>query len=193
VSGQLAPYLPEAHVRHAIDDADRQLGVARSVISGHRGWIGADARTRLAEAERLRLDLAQLAATPIGEDDREQALADARRCGQLAAEALQLAQRDIDSSRPNDGGWGGPVRRGAAAAEATSPAASWAASSSVDPGRHLRLIGPQSDDTNRIGRARRGIRLRFAIVLSPRRRAVNASGGEFLRPGGALAVSEMTP
>lgn len=101
------PVPPESHVRHAIDDADRQLGVTRSVISGHRGWIGADARTRLAEAERLRLELAQLAAGPIGEDDREQALADARRCGQLAAEALQLAQRDIDSSRPNDGGWGG--------------------------------------------------------------------------------------
>lgn len=100
------PVPPEAHVRHAIDDADRQLGVARSVISGHRGWIGADARTRLAEAERLRLDLGALA-TPIDEDDREQALLDARRCGQLAAEALQLAQRDIDSSRPNDGGWGG--------------------------------------------------------------------------------------
>jgi len=100
------PAPPESHVRHAIDDADRQLGVARSVISGHRGWIGADARTRLAEAERIRLDLAALSAQPIGEDDREQALADARRCGQLAAEALQLAQRDIDSSRPNDGGWG---------------------------------------------------------------------------------------
>lgn len=106
------PVPPEAHVRHAIDDADRQLGVARSVISGHRGWIGADARTRLAEAERLRVDLGALAATPIPEDDREQALADARRCGQLAAEALQLAQRDIDSSRPNDGGWGGPGQGG---------------------------------------------------------------------------------
>ena len=94
-------------MRHAIDDADRQLGVARSVISGHRGWIGADARTRLAEAERIRLDLSAISAQPIGEDDREQVLADARRCGQLAAEALQLAQRDIDSSRPNDGGWGG--------------------------------------------------------------------------------------
>lgn len=101
------PAPPEAHVRHAIDDADRQLGVARSVISGHRGWIGADARTRLAEAERLRVDLAALAAAPIAEDDREQALTDARRCGQLASEALRLAQRDIDSSRPDDG-WGGP-------------------------------------------------------------------------------------
>ncbi|GAA3038786.1 hypothetical protein [Microbacterium dextranolyticum] len=106
------PVPPEAHVRHAIDDADRQLGVARTVISGHRGWIGADARTRLAEAERLRIDLGTLAATPIEEDDREQALADARRCGQLAAEALHLAQRDIDSSRPDDGGWGGPGQGG---------------------------------------------------------------------------------
>lgn len=108
------PVPPEAHVRHAIDDADRQLGVARSVISGHRGWIGADARTRLAEAERLRQDLSAFAGAAIAEDDRERALADARRCGQLAAEALQLAQRDIDSSRPNDGGWnqGGGQRGG---------------------------------------------------------------------------------
>ena len=106
------PPPPEAHVRHAIDDADRQLGVARSVISGHRGWIGADARTRLAEAERIRLDLSALTGQPIPEDDREQALADARRCGQLASEALQLAQRDIDSSRPNDDNWGGPGQGG---------------------------------------------------------------------------------
>ena len=27
-----------------------------NVIAGHRGWIGADARTRLAEAERTRTD-----------------------------------------------------------------------------------------------------------------------------------------
>ncbi|MFT4136023.1 hypothetical protein [Microbacterium sp.] len=98
------PVPPESHVRHAIDDADRQLGVARSVIAGHRGWIGADARTRLAEAERLRLELP---AGAIAEDDRERVFADARRCGMLAAEALQLAQRDIDSGRPQDpGGWG---------------------------------------------------------------------------------------
>lgn len=106
------PLPPESHVRHAIDDADRQLGVARSVISGHRGWIGADARTRLAEAERIRLELAPFIGAPIHEDLREQALADARRCGMLAAEALQLAQRDIDSSRPNDSGWGQGGGRG---------------------------------------------------------------------------------
>lgn len=103
------PVVPETHVWHAIDDADRQLGVARSVISGHRGWIGADARTRLAEAERIRLDLRWGPGIAVPEDDRDQAMADARRCGQLASEALQLAQRDIDSSRPQGpgGGWGG--------------------------------------------------------------------------------------
>jgi len=92
------------HVQHAIDDADRQIGVARGLIAGHRGWIGADARTRLAEAERLRVDLTDLVPA---EETREQALATARRVAHLASEALQLAQRDIDSSRPDDQGWGG--------------------------------------------------------------------------------------
>jgi len=101
-------------VQHAVDDADRQLGVARGLIAGHRGWIGADARTRLAEAERLRVDVPTLLPA---EDTREQALGAARRVAQLASEALQLAQRDIDSSRPQDqgwggGGWGGGGRRG---------------------------------------------------------------------------------
>ncbi len=102
------PVPAESHVRHAIEDSDRQLGVARSVIAGHRGWIGADARTRLAESERIRLDLERFVGAPIDEDDREKAMADARRCGQLAGEALQLAQRDIDSSRPSSG-WDGPM------------------------------------------------------------------------------------
>ncbi|GAA3630311.1 hypothetical protein GCM10022200_11280 [Microbacterium awajiense] len=105
-----------AHVRHAIDDADRQLAVARDVIAGHRGWIGADARTRLAEAERVRIDLdrhlgtSAAAATQIDEDHREQALDMARRAAFLASEGLQLAQRDIDGARPQTapGGMGMP-------------------------------------------------------------------------------------
>ncbi|MDJ1112964.1 hypothetical protein [Microbacterium dauci] len=108
------PIPAESHVHHAIDDADRQIGVARSVISGHRGWIGADARTRLAEAERIRGELMAFAG-PIAEDDRERAMTLARRAGQLAGQALELAQRDIDSSRPNDwggGGYGGGRRGG---------------------------------------------------------------------------------
>ena len=109
-------------VRHGIDDAGRQLAVARDVIAGHRGWIGADARTRLAEAERVRADLQQLigsaagsGAADVAEDHREQALGLARRVAFLAGEALTLAQRDIDSSRPQGpgpGGWGDGGRGG---------------------------------------------------------------------------------
>jgi len=121
------PIPPIEHVRHAIDDADRQLAVSRDVIAGHRGWIGADARTRVAEAERIRIDLDRYlgtsasAATTIDEDQREQALAMARRVAFLANEGLQLAQRDIDASRPQNGpgqwgppnqGWGGGGGRG---------------------------------------------------------------------------------
>ncbi|WP_127794468.1 hypothetical protein [Agromyces sp. LHK192] len=111
------PVPPLEHVIHAIDDADRQLAVARDLIAGHRGWIGADARTRLAEADRIRAELDQFlgsaaASHSIDEDDREQAMGMARRTAHLAGEALQLARRDIDSSRPQDpwgggGGWGG--------------------------------------------------------------------------------------
>lgn len=104
------PVPSQAHVDHAVDDADRQISVARSVIAGHRGYIGADARTRLAEAERLR---AEVPLGPIDEDSRERAMLVARRAGTLASEALQLAQQDIESSRPNDwDGWGGRGGRG---------------------------------------------------------------------------------
>jgi len=110
------PVPSQEQVEHAIDDADRQLAVARGLITGHRGWIGADARTRFVEAERLR---AGLPLGPVAEDDRETVLATARRTGALAAEALQIAQRDIEQSRPSDwgdggggGGWGGGYGRG---------------------------------------------------------------------------------
>jgi len=109
------PVPSQEQVEHAIDDADRQLAVARGLITGHRGWIGADARTRFVEAERLR---ASLPLGPVAEDDRETVLATARRTGALAAEALQIAQRDIEQSRPSDwgdgggGGWGGGYGRG---------------------------------------------------------------------------------
>ncbi|WP_460774856.1 hypothetical protein [Microbacterium sp. GXF7504] len=95
-------------VRHAVDDADRQIAVARSLIDGHRGWIGADARTRLAESQRVRADIDRL---PPVDDSREQALPMARRASELASEALRLAQRDIDESRPRDQ-WGGGPRPG---------------------------------------------------------------------------------
>src|SRR6185312_6818011 len=83
--------LPAAEMVHnAIDDADRQLAVARDLIGGHRGWIGADARTRLAEAERMREEVVRLVGAdaaagvrPVAEQHREQALGLARRSGYL--------------------------------------------------------------------------------------------------------------
>lgn len=110
------PLPPVNHVHHAIEDADRKLDVARDAIAGHPGWIGAEALTRLAESERIRVDLhhslGTSAATAIvnHEDHRKQAMAMARRVAMLAGEALHLARRDIDAARRQDHGlWGGHV------------------------------------------------------------------------------------
>ncbi|MBK0418926.1 hypothetical protein JD276_07750 [Leucobacter sp. CSA1] len=97
--------LPSAeHVWHEVGVADRALGIADGLINGHRGWIGADARTRFAEAQRIRFEIDPLV---VPEETRERAQQLARRTAQLADEAVRLAQRDIDSSRPDDDDWGG--------------------------------------------------------------------------------------
>ena len=96
--------IPSAeHVHHEIAAADRAIGVAASLVDGHRGWIGADARTRLAEAQRLRDEIGTMPAT---EDTRERAQHLAREATRLANDAVRLAQRDIDSARPDDDDWG---------------------------------------------------------------------------------------
>ncbi|MGO1547536.1 hypothetical protein [Microbacterium gubbeenense] len=102
------------HVAHDVEAADRAIGAARGLLDSHRALIGADARTRLAEAERLRIDAGTLVAD---EDTRERARDMAHRSSQLAHESLQLAQRDIDQARRDDwggSGWGGGMggRRG---------------------------------------------------------------------------------
>lgn len=95
------PLPTPAQLTTAIEDAERQLSIAREVVSGHRGWIGADARTRLAEAERTLTDVHRSGG---GEENREQAFALARRAADLASESLRLAQRDIDGARDGAGG-----------------------------------------------------------------------------------------
>lgn len=89
----------------ALDDAERQLAAARSVVDDYRGPVGPDARTRLAEAER---EVAQARAA----EDPERGVAAARRGAALAAEAATLAHRDIARSGQGqrwDGGYnGGP-------------------------------------------------------------------------------------
>ena len=90
------------HVRHDVRTADHALSIADGLINGHRGWIGADARTRHAEAIRYRSEIDRLV---VSEETREQAQQLARRSAQLANEAVRLAQRDIDSSRPDGNDW----------------------------------------------------------------------------------------
>ncbi len=91
------------HVRHDVRAADHALSIAAGLINGHRGWIGADARTRHAEAIRYRSEIDRLV---VSEETREQAQQLARRSVELANEAVRLAQRDIDSTRPDGNDWG---------------------------------------------------------------------------------------
>ena len=66
-------------------------------VSTRRGAVGPQARTRLAEADRLRLRaLEQRTADP------EAALATAQRGEQLVAEAQRLAQVDVENARRHD-------------------------------------------------------------------------------------------
>lgn len=104
---ETSPIPRVGHVRHAIEDADRLLDVARDAIAGHPGWIGAEALTRLAESERIRVDLGHALGGPTAtitvtvDAHREQVIAMARRVAHLASESLQLARRDIEATRPH--------------------------------------------------------------------------------------------
>lgn len=82
-----------------------QLSVTRAsdYLGGHRGGIGTDARTRLAEATRHLEQAVALQATDIAG-----ALAEADQAARLAAEAQALAERDYDRwDDPFRGGRGG--------------------------------------------------------------------------------------
>ena len=74
-------------LRGALFSARSHLDVARGFIEDNRGRVGADARTRLAEAER-QLALADAA------DDPVEALDTARRVSRLAQDADALARYD---------------------------------------------------------------------------------------------------
>nr|WP_229897447.1 TPM domain-containing protein [Streptomyces finlayi] len=72
------------------------IGAAADYITTHRGAVGSQARTRLAEAQR---HLEQSAA--LEADDAPAALAEAQRADALAREAQSLAEQDVR-------GFGGP-------------------------------------------------------------------------------------
>ncbi|SFR83525.1 hypothetical protein SAMN05428970_2817 [Agromyces sp. CF514] len=91
-------------LQRALADADRSLDAAREAVTSHRGWIGAEALTRLAEAEHVRIDLRHclgggLAGSFVSEEYRTLATAMAQNIAALAGEALLLARRDLDASR----------------------------------------------------------------------------------------------
>jgi hypothetical protein len=99
------PAPPVSHVHRAVREADRQLDAARDAIAGHPGWIRADALTRLAESERIRIDLGHFVGNSeatvmvTDRDYRERVIAMAGRVTSLASESLRLARRDIDALR----------------------------------------------------------------------------------------------
>ena len=94
--------------------ARSQVSAADDYITARRGAVGAEARTRLAEAARLTAQAESLVPT-----DPAAALAVSQRAGSLAAEATAMARRDVDGfSRDDDDdlgdffGGGGSARRG---------------------------------------------------------------------------------
>ncbi|MET0861721.1 MAG: TPM domain-containing protein, partial [Microbacterium sp.] len=86
--------------------AQGQVSAAEDYITARRGAIGAEARTRLAEAGASLVQAQQLQAS-----DPQQALALAQRANQLAGQAIQYAQNDVGSFE-NQGGLGGLVGGG---------------------------------------------------------------------------------
>lgn len=96
----------EAHAERArqmvgqvMMQAQAQVSAAEDYITARRGAVGAQARTRLAEAGA---SLARAQALQAG--DPQQAMQQAQRADQLAGQAIQLAQNDVGAF---DGGMGG--------------------------------------------------------------------------------------
>ncbi|WP_438853885.1 hypothetical protein [Agromyces sp. M3QZ16-3] len=102
-----APPPSVTHVHHAVRDADRRLDLARDAVAGHPGRIGAEALRRLAESERIRVDLGHYLGSACSEvtvivtdvAHRAQVIEMARRAASLASESLSLARRDLGAMR----------------------------------------------------------------------------------------------
>ncbi|MDH2444221.1 TPM domain-containing protein [Amnibacterium sp. CER49] len=90
-----------------LDSAQQSVEATRRFIDTRRGGVGAEARTRISEAQR-QLDLAIAAE----QDDPPAALTAAQRAQVLANEAYELAQQDVDDFRSGPWGGGGGYGRG---------------------------------------------------------------------------------
>ncbi len=87
-----------------IMQAQAQVSAAEDYVVARRGAIGAEARTRLAEAGAALVQAQQLQTA-----DPEQALQYAQRANQLAGQAIQYAQNDVNAFQGGGmfGGGGG--------------------------------------------------------------------------------------
>lgn len=93
----------QAQLGRSLQSARAQVQAAEDYLVARRGAVGAEARTRLAEAGRLVVQAEQTAAAdPAG------ALATAQRAEQLAAQAMNLAQQDVGGFDGGFGGFGAP-------------------------------------------------------------------------------------
>ncbi|MGO4594498.1 TPM domain-containing protein [Leifsonia sp. 2TAF2] len=95
----------QSALQQTLMTAKARVSACEDFITARRGAVGAEARTRLAEAGRLVVQAEQTATT-----DAVSALAMAQRAAQLADEATQLAQQDVGGFPPGggmgDGGFG---------------------------------------------------------------------------------------
>lgn len=89
-----------------IMQAQAQVSAAEDYITARRGAVGAQARTRLAEA-----GASLVRAQQLQETDPQQAMQQAQRADQLAGAAIQLAQADVGSFG-GGGGMGGMLGGG---------------------------------------------------------------------------------
>ncbi|MFF9684908.1 TPM domain-containing protein [Streptomyces sp. NPDC014623] len=85
------------------------IGAAADYVTTHRGAVGSQARTRLAEAQRRWERAEELASA----DDPQGALAEVRRADALATEARSLAEQDVRAYSDRSG-FGGPRAGGGA-------------------------------------------------------------------------------
>ena len=74
--------------------AQAQVSAAEDYITARRGAVGAEARTRLAEA-----GASLVRAQQLQQSDPQQAMQQAQRADQLAGAAIQLAQNDVGAFR----------------------------------------------------------------------------------------------
>ncbi len=87
---QAASARAQAALAQTMLAARSQLSAAEDFVTARRGAVGAEARTRLAEAGRLIVQAESLSSA-----DPTQALSQAQRANQLAGEAIRLAQNDV--------------------------------------------------------------------------------------------------